>query len=272
MQELLNNPAVQSGIAPFVAAVIAAAMFRRIGLSGLAIVTGFAVTVYMASDFNLSPLTSSRKIVLLGLSAALVGMLVDAFRPKLARAVLPILGGVAALWTAQRILQNQDVIHMFLWGAGCASYVAVLVWGMDRTLNRGAQYASSAAAALGFGTGAAALVGASALLGQFGLALGSAAFAHLLLQILTNKTFPTGRIFTFPLSLIAGLAACIAVLSAKLPWYVLIVLSGIPMAALFVPVPGRSLRIQGVLMLLVNLGVSAAAVYLTWLSAGDVPF
>ncbi|MGC2166325.1 MAG: hypothetical protein WA632_09955 [Gallionella sp.] len=271
MQELLNNPAVQSGIAPFFAAIVVTELFHRIRLSGLAVVAGFAVTVYLASDFNMAPLTSARKIVLLGVSAAFLGLLVDVFRLNVAKSVLPVLGGIAALWTAQRILQNQDTVHMLLWGSGCMTYVAILVWGMDRTLGQGSQRTGSAATALGFGTGVAALVGASALLGQFGLALGSAAFAHLLLQILTNKNIPTGRVLTFPLSLIAGLTACIAVLSARLPWYALIALSGVPLVASFALVPGRSVRTQGVVLLLMTLAVSAVAVYLTWRSAGDIP-
>ncbi len=271
LQELLNNPAVQAGIAPFLAAIVVTELFHRIRLSGLAVVAGFAVTVYLASNFNISPLTSSRKIVLLGLSATLIGLFIDVFRLNVARSVLSFLGGISALWTAQLILQNQDTRHMLLWGIGCVSYVAALVWGMDRTLDRGSQHTSSAAAALGFGTGAAALFGASALLGQFGLALGSAAFAHLLLQILTHKSLPTGRVLTFPLSLIAGLTACIAVLSAELPWYALFALAGVPVAACFAPVPGRGISFQGVFLMLITLGISGIAVYLTWRSAGDIP-
>ncbi|MGC2048494.1 MAG: hypothetical protein WA635_07780, partial [Gallionella sp.] len=127
-------------------------------------------------------------------------------------------------------------------------------------------------AASGQTAGAAALVGASALLGQFGLAIGSAATAHLLIQMFTNQTLSTGRIFTFPLALIAGLTGCIAVLSARLPWYALIILAGIPLAAWLVPLPGNSIRIQSLLLLMLTFAIAGGAVYLTWRSAGDVPF
>ena len=40
MQELLNHPAVQSGLAPFVAGLVVAVIFKRINLSGLALIAG----------------------------------------------------------------------------------------------------------------------------------------------------------------------------------------------------------------------------------------
>ena len=45
MQALLNHPAVQAGLAPFVVALIVAELLLRMRLSGLAIIAGFAVTV-----------------------------------------------------------------------------------------------------------------------------------------------------------------------------------------------------------------------------------
>jgi hypothetical protein len=272
LQELLNHPAVQAGLAPFLAALAAAELFRRPRLSGLAIIAGFAATVYLASDFNFEPLTASRKIVLSGLAGTLLVLLIDILRIRWFGSLLPVIGGVVAIWTAQRILQQQESPLVLQWGAACAAYVWILIWGMDKLPEKEPIRAPVAATALGFGTGAAALVGASALLGQFGLALGSAAAAHLLIQTFTNQTLSTGRVFTFPLALIAGLTGCIAVLSAKLPWYALIFLAGIPLAARLVPLPGNSIRIQSLLIIMLTFAIAGCAVYLTWRSAGDVPF
>jgi len=61
---------VQGGLAPFVVALIVAELLQRMRLSGLAIIAGFAVTVYLVSDFSFEALTASRKIVLLGLLSA----------------------------------------------------------------------------------------------------------------------------------------------------------------------------------------------------------
>jgi len=160
---------------------------------------------------------------------------------------------------------------VLLWGAGCAAYVAILVWGMDKLENDPIR-AASAATALGMGTGGAALVGASALLGQFGLALGSSAAALLFIHLLSNKALPAGRVFTLPLALIAGLTGCIAVLGANLPWYALSLLAAIPIAAWLMPLPKRSPRIQSLLFALLTFAFAAGAIYVTWRVAGDVPF
>ena len=260
LQELLNNPAVQAGLAPFLVALITAVLFQRIKLSGL------------ASDFTIAPLTAARKIVLLGLVSAALALLFHLIQLRQFGSLLPVLGGAACIWTVQRILQQQPLQPALLWGAGCAAYVAILVWGMDKLSDKEPLRAASAASALGIGTGGAALVGASALLGQFGLALGSAAAAHLLVQMIVNKALPTGRIFTLPLAMIAGLTGCVAVLSAQLPWYALPILAAIPFAAWFAPLPRLSVRVQSLLLSMLTFGFAVGAIYVTWRMAGDVPF
>jgi hypothetical protein len=272
LQELLNHPAVQAGLAPFLVALITAELFQRIKLSGLAVIAGFAVTVYLASDFTIEPLTAARKIVLLGLVSALLGLLLTLLQLRWFSWLLPILGGAAAIWTVQRVLQQQAPQIALLWGAGCAVYVAILVWGMDKLLDKEPLRAASAATSLGIGTGGAALVGASALLGQFGLALGSAAAAHLLIQMISNQPLPTGRTFTLPLAIIAGLTGCVAVLSAQLPWYALPILAAIPLVAWLVPLPKMSVRIQSLLLTILTFAFVGGAIYVTWRVAGNVPF
>lgn len=272
MQELLNHPAIQAGLAPFLVALITAELFQRIKLSGLAVIAGFAVTVYLASNFTIEPLTAARKIVLLGLLSALLGLLLTLLQLRWFSLLLPVLGGAAAIWTVQRVLQQQAPQVELLWGMGCAAYVAILVWGMDKLLDKEPLRAASAATALGIGTGGAALVGASALLGQFGLALGSAAAAHLLIQMISNQPLQTGRTFTLPLAMIAGLTGCVAVLSAQLPWYALPILAAIPFAAWLVPLPNLSVRIQSLLLAILTFAFVGGAIYVTWRVAGDVPF
>ncbi len=82
MNDLLNHPAVQGGLAPFVAALIVALVLGRAKLAGLAVIAAFCTAVYLISGFGFTPLTATRKIVLLGLTAAAVGILTDfAFKP-----------------------------------------------------------------------------------------------------------------------------------------------------------------------------------------------
>jgi hypothetical protein len=259
LQELLNHPAVQAGLAPFLVALITAELFQRMKLSGLAIIAGFAITVYLASNFTLEPLTAVRKIVLLGLCSALLALLLTLLQARWLVWLLAILGGAAAIWTVQRVLQQQTPQVMILWGAGCAAYVAILVWGMDKLLDQQPLRAASAGTALGIGTGGAALVGASA------------AAAHLLIQMVSNQSLSTGRTFTLPLAIIAGLTGCVAVISAQLPWYTLPILATIPLAAWLVPLPHSSIRIQSLVLMLLTFFLAAGAIYLTWRVAGDVP-
>jgi hypothetical protein len=238
----------------------------------LAIIAGFAVTVYLASDFSVVPLTAVRKIVVLGLASALLALVLTSLQSRWLGWLLPVLGSVAAIWTVQRILQHQEPQVVLLWGAGCAVYVAILVWGMDMLSDREPLRAASAATALGIGTGGAALVGASALLGQFGLSLGSAAAAHLLIQMISNKPLPTGRTFTLPIAVIAGLTGCLAVLSAQLPWYALPILAVIPVLARLAPLPNRSVLIRSLLLSILTFALAGGAIFVTWRVAGNVPF
>jgi hypothetical protein len=124
---------------------------------------------------------------------------------------------------------------------------------------------------LGFGSGGAALFGGSALLGLFGMALGAAAGAYLLIQMITNARLHCGRSFTLPLSLIAALSSGFAVLSSELPWYALLVLAVIPLLAKM-PLPEKQpLWMQAILLSLVTLLCAAGAIYLTWRVAGAPP-
>ena len=271
MQELINHPAVQAGFAPFLIAIIISELFLRIRLSGLAIIAGFAVTVYLVSDFGYEPLTATRKIIWLGLFSAALGLLFGSAISNWRSWLLVALSAAATTWTLQRILEQQEMNLALQWGAACAVYVAVLVWGMDKLLEKEALRVSCAATALGIGTGGAALIGASALLGQIGLALGSAAAAHLVIKFISNQPLPTGRMFTLPLALIAGLTGCLAVLSAQLPWYALPILAGIPLAALLMPLPKQSFRVQILLLTFITFIFVAGALYVTWRAAGNVP-
>lgn len=267
MQEWLNHPATQSGLAPFVIALLVAELLLRSRLSGLAIVAGFAVTVYLASNFALSPLTASRKIVWLGLTSGLVGVFLGYFSSSLWRPVLAVLAGAAAIWVVLPVLRHQPLEVAMQWAAGCALFAAWLVFWMD-TLQHDSARAGSAGVALGLGSGGVALLGGSALLGQFGLAVGAAAGAYLLIQMWTNNRLPGGRSYTLPLSLICALIGCLAVLTTQLPWYALAPLAAIPLAAK-IPVSERmQLWVQSLLLSLITLACAAVALYLTWRVAG----
>ncbi len=273
MHELLHHPAVLGGLVPFGAALLAAVLLKPLRLSGLAVILGFAATVYLDNGFslNFSSLTTVQKIVWLGAAAAAIAIPLGFFNTALMRPILAAAGGASVLWIAQRILQQQQLAHMFLWGAGIALYAGWLVYWMDKLHDQPAR-AGSAGLALGLGTGLAVLFGGYASLGMYGTALGAAAGAYLLIQVITNSPLPCGVAFTLPLSLVAGLAGSYGVLSVQLPWYALLPLAAIPLAAR-IPVSEKSaLWLQSGLLSVATLACTAGAVYLTWRVAGAPPF
>lgn len=271
MHALLTHPAFQAGLAPFLVALLTAELLQRLRLSGLAIVAGFAITVYLVSGFGYEPLTSTRKIIWLGLASAAFAIPLTLLNSSLWRPVLSALAAAAAVWVCVRVLQQQPIGTALEWGTGCALYVGWLVFWMD-TLHESPVRAASAGVALGLGTGLAVLVGASALLGQLGLALGAATMAYLLIMFISNSLLPCGRTFTLPLALIAGLLACLAVLTARLPWYALAALAAIPLAAK-VPVSEKlGVWVQSTLLSAAAMVFAAGGVYLSWRVNGTPPF
>jgi hypothetical protein len=270
VQELLEHPAVQGGLAPFVIALIATLLLRRVRLSGLAIVAGFAVTVYMVSGFAIEPLTTTRKLVWLGLASGLLALPLSLTNRSMWRTVIAALAAAAAVWMSLRILQQHATLEAVQWGLGGALYVGWLVYWMD-DLRGSSVRAASAGMALGMGTGAAALIGASALLGQYGLSLGAAAAAYLLILVTSNSQPACGRSFTLPSALIAGLVGYLAVLTAQLPWYALPALAVVPLAGKL-PVSTRAaLWLQAALLSVATLACAAGAVYLSWRVNGAPP-
>ena len=151
MQELLNHPAVQGGVAPFVIALIAAGILRRWRLSGLSIIAGLMTTAFMVGSLGIEPLTAMRKSILLGVLAALLGMALTKSTWRWMRMTLAFAGGVAAIWVVQRILQQRNEFLTALpWGTGCGVYVGWLVFWSDR-LHSNPVRAGSAGLALGLG-------------------------------------------------------------------------------------------------------------------------
>lgn len=270
MHALFTHPAVQAGLVPFIVALAGAELFQRVRLSGLALIAGFAATVYLAADFDLAPLTETRKVIWLGLSAALLALPLTFINWRFWRHLLAMLAVPATAWVVWELLQTQPLVDSLRWCAGSILYVAWLVFWCDGLRERPVA-AANTGIALGLGTGLAAFAAAAPLPGLFGLALGAAALAYLSIQLITNSALPCGRSFTLPLALIAGLSSCLALVAAQQPWYSLLALGAIPLAA-HVPLPAKwSIRLQALVLFLLTAAVAAAAVYLTW-KKGEVLF
>jgi hypothetical protein len=231
MEGFLSHPAFQGGVAPFVAGLIVVAILGKAKLAGLAIVVAFAVCVHLASGITFTPLTAVRKVVLLGLVAPAVGVAID-FVLRTGRTLTTAVAlafGALTLWTFWSVLQQGSVAEAVLLGGGTAIFVAwVVAWTMD--LAGQPVRAGAAALMLGLGAGISAILGASALLGIYGIAIGAGAGAFLLVQMLTGRRLAAGATLTVSASVAAGLVAVAALVLAQLPWYALVALGLIPLA------------------------------------------
>ena len=163
MQDLLANPAVQGGLAPFVAALIVAALLAPLRLGGLAVVAAFATAVYFIAGFTFAPLTATRKIILLGFAAPLAGIVIDfAFRPtRLEALVLALAGAAAAAWIFWPILAQKDLERALLLGGTAVLATAWTIGFSHSRLAEDGVRAGAAGLALGAGTAGAAILGAS---------------------------------------------------------------------------------------------------------------
>ena len=268
MQELLTNPVIQSSAAPFVVGLVAAAILFPVRLAGLAAAAGFLAAVWLIGAFSLEPLTATRKIVLVAAAAPVLGVLADlAFKPT--RTTAPILGalfGAASIWVIWSVLAQRPHQEAVLLGAGVFVFVLATV-ALTVSLHDQAVRAGSAGLFLGLGSGAGAVIGASALLGQYGLALGAACGSFLLLAMILGKRVVAGATFTLTASVATAMITAGAMVLARLPWASLAVLALIPLAVRL-PLPEKSPAwIQAIVASLYALVPAAGACALAWQSS-----
>lgn len=270
MNELLANPAVQGGVAPFVAGLVATVLLGRFRLGGLAVVAAFATAVYFIAGFSLTPLSATRKIILLGLAAPIAGVVVDfAFRPtRLGSTILAIAGAAAAAWVFWPVLSQKELARALLPGATALLAAAWVVGYSEQRLAGDSVRTAASGLALGLGTGVAAIFGAALTYGLYGIAVAAGSGAFLLAQMITGKRSFAGATFTLSATLVAILIAAAAMVLAQLPWYSVVVLALVPVAA-NLPLPaGAALWLQAVLCSLYGLAAAGIACALAWHAGG----
>jgi hypothetical protein len=266
MNDILNHPAVQGGAAPFVVALIVALILGRVRLGGLSVVAAFATAVFFVAGFSFVPLTATRKIILLGFAAPIVGMLADfAFKPaRIGGMVLALAGAAGALWVFWPILAQKETQQAWLLGVTAAVSIAWLIGFSQIYLSGNGVRAGAAGLGLGLGAGVAAILGASASYGLYGIAVGAGAGGFLLPQMISGKKTEAGATFMLPAALITGLIAAGAMVLAELRWYSVLVLALVPVAACL-PLPEKApLWLQAVLVSFYCFMVAGAACALNW--------
>jgi hypothetical protein len=260
MHALLHHPAILAALIPFLVALLTAEVLLRLRLSGLALVAAFAATVFISADFSVTLDNIQHQIIWLVLGGALLGLLFGLLDFSWLRALLTVFGVAALIAILLPTLQTHALQSALLWGAASAVFMAFLVWCMDALHNQPLR-AANAASALGIALGMALLTSASSSLGQFALAAGCGAVAHLFIQMVSNKPLAANRVLTFPAAFLGGAVASIAVLSHHLPWYALPLLAAIPLAAWIMPLPKASALLQSLLLSIVTFGLAAGVLY-----------
>jgi len=272
MDSILAHPAFQSGIAPFVVSLIISITCLRWSLvSGLSIVAGVSISVYLATGFSFEPLTSSRKIILLILLSPVVAILCKQLitNVKVRNNCFAALGALAMLWVFWPVLArnpSEALVPTLAYMIFAAWMVAIFTKLSDTS----SISAGAAATSVGFSVGIIILTGASAMLGQMGLSLGAAAAAFLLTQLVFKIDREAGITVTFSSGLIAGLLLPASVVYAKVPWVVLPLIAIVPIFA-FYPFEDDDEIWKNTLTLIAVMALPIGfAIYLTVESAGEI--
>jgi hypothetical protein len=271
MTALVENPLIQAGAAPFAVAFVVSLLLGRVRLAGLAVAAAFAVAVALITGFTFAPLTATRKIVLLGLAAAPLGLVADLLGSiGRARAIaLGLLAAAATLWTFWPILAQKPPADAWLPGGVATLLVAWLVASTNADLVTRPVEAAAAVLLLGIGAGSLAILGASALFGQYGIAIGAGAGGFLLVAMLRNRTFDAGSTLALPGALVAGLLVAGAMILAQLQWYAAVLLAFVPLAVRPQVVRRASVAVRAVLLaLLAAVPVTAACALAYYASRG----
>jgi len=203
----------------------------------------------------------------IGGAAALFGALADlAFKPTRSAGV--VLGAVfagTALWVFSSILGQKIPAEVALVGAGIAGFTWWLV-AATTSLHYDPVRAGAAGLALGLGAGFAAVLGASGLLGQYGMALGAASGAFLLFVMVLGGRVEAGASLTLTVSVLAALIASGAVLLARLHWYSLIALAMVPVVVRL-PLPRGPAWTQAVVASAYGFVAAGGALAIAWLAS-----
>lgn len=162
------------------------------------------------------------------------------------------------------MLQQKVPLELALAGAGV---VALTVWLVSATVSLQLDSARAGAAGLmlGLGTGVSAVLGAAALVGQYGMALGAACGGFLVLLLALGPRVGAGHALTLTVSVLCALLAAASVLLAQVPAVALAALALVPVAARL-PLPATPLWLQPVLAGVYAAVPAAGACVLVWLS------
>ena len=270
--DLLDNPAVQAAAVPFVVALALGFLLAGTRFLVVAVVSGFVVVLMLTIGFSITPMTTVRKLVVVVAAAAVLALVIESARVDAQRivvAALTVAAGGAAVWTLWRVLQQLEAPTA--WAAALGAFLLAAAT-VSTAITAGATSSLRAAvtgACLGWGSGVMALIGASALLAQLGLAVGTASAAAALVQLLTKREAPLGWTVVVPTAVAAAIIGALASATGELRWYCLVLVPLAPLAARLVPVSANRPWYQAIATGLTVSIPLAVAIGLAWFSAAQ---
>jgi hypothetical protein len=276
MESLLTRPEIQSAVLPFVIALALALGLRRLTTTAWlwALVTAFTVSALLINGFTLTPLTGTRKIILLLGAALLSAALLPGVLSKLRlqRPFIDLFCLLALAWVFWVVLARMPSEQIAIHAAGFITLLVILQQSFERVSGNPAQL-HGAGLSLLLGVGLSATAAASALLGQLALALAAASGgAYLAWVIAGSAPSATGGkqpVVTLPYLLAALLLGLASVVFARLPWYALIPLALIPLVVSLVPVKSESRFARALLASLPGLVIALAVAFWVWQSGSS---
>ena len=272
MSEILSNPFLQSSVLPFVIALVIGLVTSRLlpAWTGVSVMIAFLVAAYFIAGLDFSPLTSTRKIILTAIAASLVGMGLDVLSPgrRISNTILLVISLAAVTWMLWPVLSRREGMALWWPALGALAYTGWCVLAFNHVSGKAVAVVSGAMI-LAAGSGIAATVAATALLGQLVSTIAAGCGALWLLLVFRN--IHTGVQLSFPAVLSSALFGIAAVFYARLPWVSIGWLALVPVLALL-PAPVKLRWQQAVYYIVITALPAGVAVYQAWLTAGDIPF
>ncbi len=269
MDQLLSRPEIQSAVVPFIVGLLFFLGTRKISSVAWlwAVFIAFLISAILINGFTVTPLTGTRKIILLILASFILSGLISHLvpSPKMRRTIISITGVGAFIWVFWKIVLRMEAVDMAIFLSAGVAHMLWLIWTFER-LNKEDAHLNGAGFSLLLGTGLCAMVGASALLGQLALSLSTASAGAFLAWVLMGRTsgsnYPMGS--SFPYALSAALIGLAAVIFARVPWYALIPLAAIPWLTSYVPIKFNTRFTNALVSSLPGLIIALASTFWVW--------
>lgn len=273
MSDLLSNPAIQAGVVPLIVGLVLALLLLKTRFMALAVVAGLLAVLALTIGFSIEPFTSVKKLVAVVLVATCIALALEASQMQLRRSLLAALAALAAigtLWVTWRVLAQRESPSLWLGAVGALAFAASTTATATAASATSALRGAVIGAVLGWGSGVLALLGASALLAQLGLAVGSASAAVALVQMLRGKEAPLGWTVVLPAAVAASTIGVLASTTGELRWYCLLPLPLAPLLSWLVPSATERPRWQQAFLVgFVTLIPVALAIALAWWFPGS---